>query len=138
VKRYVVDASFMIEALTEPDSLASGELACILEEVQAGKLEILAPNILGYEMANFFSREQLSKEQGSRLAEQFNSLPILSVQFSVGDLLRTVWLARELYASAYNATFHLLALENDATFLTLDKKYFSKAKIKGAIRLVAA
>lgn len=138
MKRYVVDASFMIEALTEPDSLASGELTCILEEVQAGKLEILAPNILGYEMANFFSREQLSKEQGSRLAEQFNSLPILSVQFSVGDLLRTVWLARELYVSAYNATFHLLALENDATFLTLDKKYFSKAKIKGAIRLVAA
>lgn len=138
MKRYVADASFLLEAVTVSHSVSARELTCMLEEEESNKLEMWAPGILWYEVANFFTKPKLSFEQSAFFIEQLNALPIRTVQCTARDFLQITHLAREVEASIYDAAYHFLALENEATFLTLDKKYFAKAKGLGSVRLVSS
>jgi predicted nucleic acid-binding protein len=136
MKRYILDASLLIEAISVARSPASKRMAQLLSEIERCEVEAWAPDFLIQELANFCLQKNYGKDEAIAFLEGVEGLPLNWVHFRLQDVLRTYLLAQEMQVAAYDAAYHLLALENEAALLTCDRRYFTKAEKKGSIELV--
>ena len=138
MKRYVVDASFLIDALIDLRSPAMTKLDKCLEEVQKEGAKLLGPPILQSEFANSISRNKNLADDRA-LAEVFSifiALPIEYRGFDFDQIWQQVQTARELGQTVYDYSHHFLAILAEGIFLTCDKRYYAAAKQLGSIELI--
>jgi predicted nucleic acid-binding protein len=142
--KFVVDSSVIAKLfLAEPDRDRALRL---IEQATDGSVELSAPSLLLYEVNNAL----ISKgEKGQEYDEAITLLTdwtregyINIVEASAELLQRTEAIASidtkgQGHISSFDATFHALALMNDATFLTSDQSYVRKTKaLLGGIELL--
>lgn len=133
--KLVVDLSVLIKwfALEYNDL----DVALSIEaDFLAGKCQILMPLFYIWELNNY-----LSRNFDSVTATSFYS-HFKSYKFQYYDLnLKTSKIAFEIIEkfpkiSFYDASYHALAISEEATFVTCDKKYYEKTKKLGHIILL--
>jgi len=118
----VIDASFVLARLF-PDEKHTPKVAAYFDRFAQGKLKLIAPQLLKYEVTNALRSALVQKRLTSRTAKQllqeFLKLPIdyLEVEFE-----QVLTLAVKYKISAYDAAYVFLVKKKQLPLLSLDKK----------------
>lgn len=142
--KFVVDSSVIAKFfLAEANRDRATRL---MERAAKGAVELLAPTLLLYEVNNAL----ISKGVRGRDYDEAITLVIdwmregyITIVEASEDLLRRTEVIASMdtqgqgHISSFDATFHALALMNDATFLTSDQAYVRKTKsLIGSVELL--
>lgn len=136
MKAYVIDASFLVEACTVRGN-ARREMKALLAASKKGQAELLAPDLLLYEVASAFSAGPYQPEQLDLLYRHLQLLQITSIGPSLARLRYAMETAKKNKTSVYQMSYHQLAIVRGAIFLTCNAQYFALAKELGSIELVS-
>lgn len=133
--KLVLDLSVLIKWFSLEDNDVDVALS-IESDFLEGKYQILMPFFYTWELNNYLSRH-FDSETATSFYSHFKSY-----KFQYHDLhLKTSRIAFEIIEkfpkiSFYDASYHALAISENATFLTCDKKYYEKTKKLGHIVLL--
>lgn len=139
MRRLVVpDASIIIKwALPSAGERAAEKALAFLAEWQAGTIDLVAPSLWRYEVANVLARK--AADSAIALLGALLELEVPTVdpdhQLLVDALAIT---ARRPGVTVYDAAYHALALRVGGVFLTADERYFHRTKRLGAIELLGS
>ncbi len=118
----VIDASALAALLfNEPDA----------ERVvhQIAEFRLLAPNLLGFEVANVcLKKMRAHPAQRELLFDAFALMQRLDLNFLPVDHLQSITLARVSGLTAYDASYLWLAREFQCELVTLDKRLATAAR----------
>lgn len=132
MKLVVPDASVVIKWFApigrEPHADKAFEL---LDEFEAGRVDLAAPELLMCEVANTFARVQPA-EAASILAD-LRSMRFAHRSLHSSLLEDALKLVRHCSVTIYDAVYHALALQHGGLLLTADERYLRKAASVGAI-----
>lgn len=119
----IIDASVILRAFF-PDE-AQAEAQAILREHVAGSLNLKAPDLLPYELANAIwqaeRRKRISTEQANQILKAVVDLQIEIFPLEWGEMLP---MARRFERSAYDAAYLVLAEKLDEQLVTGDEHFF--------------
>lgn len=122
-KSVVVDASVVL-AWILPDENISPAANKLYQHFTAGKLNLIAPQLLPYEVLNGIKsavvQHRLDKDLFVESVRQFNHLDIRFESQPEGENI--VILALDLGLSVYDAAYIALSQKLNATFYTTDQK----------------
>lgn len=126
----VIDASVVMAALLpgEPTRPAARR---ILERYVEDELEVLAPTLLPYELANSLLKAERRPERGVSadvVDEILEKLEELGIPLRPASLGEAVSLARRYDRWAYDAAYLALAEREEAPLVTADKRLFNAVK----------
>lgn len=120
--KLVVDASAILSRLL-PDEGQNGEVSKAFEDYEKGRLELVAPVLLRYEVANALRSLVLSKrasvETVKLIYAGFSSLEMMFFEINFEEVLLMA-VSRKI--SVYDASYLFLAKKLKARLLTLDKR----------------
>jgi len=133
MNRYLLDNSVLIEGLFG-SKRGLKQFIRLNKLANAKKVELYSTKLLFFEFNNVirFRFDSLSSNYLFRHLLSFK-VKILEPNREEFDLARN--LAYETDTTFYDASYHILALSRGMIFLTMDKKYYRKAKIMGNIVL---
>ena len=135
MNKYIVDASiilkWVLEKEKEPDHERANDL---LQAWVSGEIEIAAPSLWTYEVANILGRV-LPDEADEKMKLLLN-LQIDEVGCS-GQMIRQclAWM-KEYQVTFYDAAYLAAAYVINAVYLTGDEKFYEKMKHDDRIRLL--
>jgi predicted nucleic acid-binding protein len=136
MKRYLVDASIILQSILEESNFVSKEFEKIMKEVALGKARILSQKFLIMEVANGIRYAEKDKILAQKYFQVFLKLPIKYLALSKSQYKQILEFSYELGTTVYDTSYHILAISKGAIFLTCDSKYFKKAKGLGSVELV--
>ena len=128
----VMDASALMAALL-PGEAASAAARKILDRFAGGTLNLIAPTLLPYEVANSLLMAERKKDRGvskeaiDAIMESLGQLEIPLIQVPMGDTLST---ARHYNCWAYDATYLALAEREKIPLIAADKRLYNAVKGK--------
>ena len=128
--RAVIDASTLMAALLpgEPTKRAARE---ILERFTDDLLQLIAPTLLSYEVANSLLKAErkpergVSKEAVDAILEELDRLGITLVPVSMEEMIA---MARRYDRWAYDASYLALAEREGIPLITADKRLYNAVK----------
>ncbi|MGZ3538007.1 MAG: type II toxin-antitoxin system VapC family toxin [Thermodesulfobacteriota bacterium] len=127
---FVVDSSVVFKWYRQTgDEDYVPQAVSVLERHLHGEIEIHVPDLLFYELGNILRLKEtlVSKDALTILTETFAlSLQIHPINLALSE--ETFRFARARDLTFYDASFVALAHLLDASFITADKKLFSKLK----------
>lgn len=129
-KRAIVDASVVMAALLpgEPTRLAAHR---ILEQFTEGVLELVAPSLLLYEVANSLLKAERKPERHvsrtitDALVEELNTLGIPMLPVSMDEIIAA---ARRYNCWAYDASYVALAEREKSLLITADRRLYNSIR----------
>lgn len=136
MKRYVIDASIVLAALLESRKSVLGKIKRFLSLIESGKIEAFSTPFLKTEVANGLRFNEENPTKAVKLFDGFLTLPIEYQKISAPLYEESIFLSYKLGTTVYDTLYHVLALDQNATFLTCDEDYYKKAKSLGEIELV--
>lgn len=132
----VPDASIIVKwtfpARGEP---AAEQALEVLSRWQAGDVDLVAPSLWRYEVANVLARK--AARSAPALLDVLLALDLPTVDMDaalLGEALRIT--LRFPGTSVYDASYHALALSAGGVFLTADEIYVRRTRRLGAIELL--
>lgn len=134
-KKFVLDASVLIKwfADNEEYQIQANELK---EDYKSSTVTLLTPALVSWEMGNFLGRIY-PEEEAIQSFNIFKNYNITSLMLSLeGTSLAFMIMKKCSGVSFYDASYHALAMQYEATFLTDDRKYYENAKKLGNIMLL--
>lgn len=119
MRTIVVDSSVFTKWLNQKDEIGLDKANLILEDTRDGKVELLAPELLKYEIGNVLlkSKKLTLQEANISLGTVF-SLPITLISETENLSKQTFEIAYKNGITYYDATFLSLAKQYDATLVT--------------------
>lgn len=132
---YVPDASVILKWAIGLETESHQEKAIhILDAWVDNKIEIVLPELWVFEVGNFLGRmvQDLALEKMETLLD----FHFKTRKLDKGTCKLIFKLMNDLSVSFYDASYHALAQKVGGIFITADKKYYQKAKIKGGIELL--
>ena len=132
----VPDASIIIKwTLPAAGEPAAERALGVLTSWQAGDVDLVAPSLWRYEVANVLGRK--APRRAAALLEGLLALDLPTVDPDASLLGEALEIAlRFPGASVYDAAYHALALGVGGSFLTADEVYFRRTKRLGGIELL--
>ena len=133
----VVDASAVMAALL-PDEPAQPAARRVLERYVEGELELLAPTLLPYEIANSLLKAERKPERGvnaDAVDEILGRLEELDIPLKPIPMSEAVSCARRYDRWAYDAAYLALAEREEVPLVTADKRLFNA--VKGRFRWIS-
>ncbi len=125
----VIDTSVAIKWLNRDNEENIDKANRILENVRDGQIELLAPELLKYEVGNaLLLGKKIAREDIEDLMSIFYSLPITFVTVNQDLANLTFVLAKILGITYYDASFLSIAKQYDATLVTENIKHQGKSK----------
>ncbi len=135
-RRIVVDSSVLSKIFLEESG--KEEVYFLMKMRMMGEVTVLAPPLIVYEFLNVLSKTFKDSERVRKAYEKFKEFQIGLID--PGDSFvreATKDSCENKSISYYDASYHALACDMDAVFLTADKKYYDAMKKKGRIVLFA-
>ncbi len=134
-KKFVVDASVIIKWFAE-DEEDKAQADKLKEDYKNARATLLAPALVAWEMGNFLGRVY-SEPEAVRSFNIFKNYGITQLMLTLeGTALAFQIMKKCPGVSFYDASYHALAMQYEATFLTDDRKYYDKANKFGHIMLL--
>jgi predicted nucleic acid-binding protein len=132
----VPDASIIVKwALPAAGEPAAEKALAYLEEWRQGVVEVVAPSLWRYEVANVLARK--APRQAIDLLAGLLDLELPTVDPDRALLGEALAIALRLSpVTVYDAAYHALALRVGGTFITADEAYFRRARRLGSIELL--
>lgn len=132
--QYLLDTSAIIEGLT--GSLAGlRTFIKLCKQVTTGKSAWFTTPLMHYEFNNVM-RYKYDPISSHLLFNHLLKLKIKVIKPTVKEKSIARNLAFETNTSYYDASYHILAISRDMIFLTMDNKYYKKARSRGSISLL--
>jgi predicted nucleic acid-binding protein len=134
-KIYVVDTSVTAKLFLEEEYREKAEE--LYWQATQKKIILLAPELTCYELNNVLAKAPISLEEIEEhlclFEEQVKNETLTVVPYSLEILKKAAEIANidtqgMGHISSFDATFHALALLNNAVFLTADGKHYDKTK----------
>jgi predicted nucleic acid-binding protein len=120
--KVVIDASVMLSYIL-PDEATPKYIVSIFHKYATGKVTLLAPTLLNYEIGNAIKsavkQKRISQLTATGIIEVFSQLKIAYLD---PDIVGTISLSLKHNLSFYDAAYLYLAQEQKAKLVTLDKK----------------
>lgn len=131
-KVVVLDNSVLLKAFMEE------EFSEVVDELVDMSLKrdvtFLAPSVLVYEFFNIIARAYSKDLDIKKAFRKFKMLNIGLVDLEDEILLEVAdMVQKNMTISFYDASYHALAKDMDAVFLTADKRYYDSMKKKGNV-----
>lgn len=124
----VIDTSVIIKWLSSENEQNLDQADAILRDVEANKVELLAPELVRYEVGNvLLFGKKLSLEQVNISLTEFYNIPITLITESNKLAKETFKLAHVLGITYYDSAFLSLAKLYDATLITDNIKHQGKS-----------
>jgi len=137
MKKYVLDASVILNFLLGEKVTIGREVAVLLRKAKSKKVKLCSSYLLPLEVGNGLRYSLADGKLADEALEKFLNLPIEFYNFSAIHHARILRLSYESKTSFYDASYHFLAMFLKGTFFTTDAKYFRKTKELGNIKLVS-
>ena len=134
-KIYVVDTSVTAKLFLEEEYREKAEE--LYWQATQKKIILLAPELTCYELNNVLAKAPISLEEIEEhlylFEEQVKNETLTVVPYSLEILKKAAEIATidtqgMGHISSFDATFHALALLNNAVFITADGKHYNKTK----------
>ena len=123
----VIDTSVAVKWINQDNEENIDEVNRILEDVRNGQVELLAPELLKYEIGNaLLFGKKIASEDIKDLMSIFYSLPITFITADQDLANSTYKLATTHGITYYDASFMSLAKQYDATLVTDNIKHQGK------------
>ena len=127
----IVDASvvfkWLVEEKPQHQIIAARK---IRDSFLNGNQEILAPDILMYEIANTFAFKTKLREKDLKKGWydfiRIN-VPLITPDFNL--ISKSIYFAEKYKTSVYDATYAILALEKNCDLITADEKFVKQVKL---------
>ncbi len=136
MKKYVIDASVVINSLIENNRDVRFSCKKIVDYCKDPKVKVFAPDSLKQEVANVLLMAVKDVDKARTFFDTFLDFKITYIRIDDSLLKKTLEIASAVHDTVYDATYHSLALSRSATFLTCDQKYFERAKGWGGVKVV--
>ena len=136
MKKYVVDASIILTALLQSRREILEKIREYLSLLEDGKIEMMSTNFLRTEVANGLRFNMKDPLKAVELFDGFLDLPIIYHKLSASLYEEAIFKSFKYSTTVYDTLYHILALDQNATFLTCDSEYYKKAKNLGDIEFV--
>lgn len=132
---YIVDASCLIKWVgLEAENLEQAEMLRL--NYKKGQVNITVPAMAFWELGNYLGRE-LDEKSAASVFNNIKNYQFTQTLVTLEVAALTFHLMKKCPGTSfYDASYHALAIQNEATFLTADKKYYDKAKKLGHIQLL--
>ena len=131
--KYVIDASTAIKWVV--DEKHSEVALKIRYFYELDLIYLLVPSVFFWEVLNTISRKK--PEMAMPFLSEIKMADILECRLSESQTLKSIELMQKYpKISFYDASYHALAIEEQGTFITADKKYYEIAKKEGHIQLL--
>lgn len=124
----IVDTSVALKWLNQDNEQSIDHADKILKDARDGKVEILAPELLKYEIGNaLLYGKKIANEDIKELLSIFYSLPISFILENTELANNTYILAKDLRITYYDASFVSLAKQYGATLVTENSKHQARS-----------
>ena len=133
--KIVPDSSVMVKWVSQENELNLEQADKLLGDVQAGKVELIAPELARYEVGNALLKKGIGEVQAFQSLGTAHNLPVQFVPDNEKLADETYKMAYELRQGEnpkftyYDASFAALAKQEDAVLVTANPKH--QTKIKG-------
>lgn len=115
----VIDTSVFVKWLNQNREENLGSADKILQDVKSGQVELIAPELVKYEVGNVLLKgKQLTPDQAYISLGTAYALPVTFVSESEESARETYSLAHNLNVTYYDASFISLAKQYNATLVT--------------------
>jgi len=122
--RVVVDTSVVLKWLNQIDEKYIAEAEKLLEAAKLNKIQLLAPELLKYEIGNvLLVAKKLSGLEIEEALDFFYAIPINFIPETVSLAASSYEIGRNLNITYYDASFISLAKEYNATLVTDNIKH---------------
>ncbi len=133
--KLIIDASVVIKLIAEEAGDAE-QIHLLRENIALQKHKLAAPTLLEWELGNYLGRKLDFTEACSRLS-YIKLLRISLYNLSAQHKELAFKIMHSVPgASFYDASYHALALSQNATFITCDYRYYEKSKQLGGVVLL--
>lgn len=135
-KAIIIDPSVLIKAFQiEKDSELVEKFLILNKKYQ---LSLLTTPLMFFEFLNVLSKEFKDEERVQKALKKYFKLNIGVIDATYGYLWKGIKAAcQNKQVSYYDSSYHALAKDLDAIFLTADEKYFNMMKDEGHIALLS-
>lgn len=131
--RLVLDASVLMKIFLE--EAGSVEVDQLFRLARQKELTILCPPLITFEVLNVLAKSGKTVEDVNAMFQRFKALDIAVIQPDdrfVAEALADATSNKAV--SYYDASYHALAKDLEATFVTADRKYYELMKGKGGVK----
>ena len=145
MNKYVVDTSVSAKLFLEDEDDRDTALE-VFRQGNSGAIVLISPSLTWYELNNVLAKEKIPLEDIKRHLSLFrmqvknNALRVISVSeilLNKSSELSMLDTQGKGYISSYDATFHALALLENASLITADEKHYNKTKnLIGSVMLL--
>lgn len=137
MNQYVIDASVTVKwfIADSVDESNTDHALRLLQRAQQGDLQFLQPAHWVSEVAAVLVR--LTPKTVSRSVAALRELSFVNIANHDNHYQRAISLALKCDHHLFDTLYHAIALEENATLITADKKYYDKARQLGAIVMLA-
>ena len=120
----ILDSSIVVKRLNQDGENNLDKADKILADVEAGRVTLIAPELMKYEVGNVLLRgKQLTLKQAKVCLTTFYSVPIRFVSDTADLAQQTFLLAKKWKITYYDAAFMTLAKTYDACLITDNLKH---------------
>jgi predicted nucleic acid-binding protein len=120
----IVDASVLLSAFFPDEQQPASQM--LIRDYVAGQITLVAPSLLGYEIANAVRqaerRERITQEQAESILLAYEGLQI---RLQSVEWQQVLLLARHFNHSAYDAAYLALAQATNDTLITGDLRFYN-------------
>jgi predicted nucleic acid-binding protein len=136
MRRVVLDASVLLKwYLKLPDEQDLPQAAAVLQALLREELKLVQPVHCLLEVAAVLVRKR-PQQLGVELPDVKSLLAQGEITDSQGVLARGLSLSAQLNHHLFDTLYHAVALEENATLITADRRYYDKAQNVGSIMLL--
>ena len=133
----VLDASVIAKWFVEEPKSSS---ALYYRDLHLKKKDmIIAPDIIIYELANFFRyRKDFTEKEITSVIEALENFGLRIIDLNFKEMAKAAIFARHNYITVYDASYVITAINFRCKFITADEKLYEKIKDLGFIELLQA
>lgn len=133
--KIVLDSSVILKWLHKKEEKYLGKVEEILSDLESGRVKVIAPELVKYEVANvLLIAKKLTIPQAREALEFFYSIPITFIPDSLDLSTSAYSIGDSLKITYYDASFIALAKNLDTILVTDNPKH--QKQIKG-VKVVA-
>ncbi len=136
MKTFVVDASFVLQAVLSSRDAPVKRLYELVSSADRGSIRIIAPSLFVYEISNGLRYSVKDIELIETILVKISQFPIDIQTLSLSHMLEVSRMALANATTVYDSSYHFLAMLHQGIFLTCDSEYYKKAKDSVNIELL--
>ncbi len=129
----VVDASIILKFLLEDHSSTVEFVSTLLRDAKKGNVILVSTSLLPLEVGNGLRFTVKDATLAEDVLGKFQKLPIDIVALTQIQIGKSLSLSYKFSTTVYDASYHVLAIARNCTYMTADRAYYNRAKSLGMI-----